>query len=327
MLLLISSNPYFAQPFLANPLDSLVNLAISLSEKALYAANFEEARDIVDLSYFKRFEELDIEHEIQLTLQEIRVVGISNIVRYKRGDRQQIYNRLKVFSSQIDQIDSKETLGNYYLALSALSRSVGKVDTARTLEERALLTFKKIGDEEVVARIQANQISRKHNQYLRAGKKEEILELIPVYQDEIDFSTRYSKYALAYNTRHLGQIHRRQTQNYSEALRLFKASLSLREEIGFKPFIPASYSSLGDVYAKMGSDSLAIDMYEKAAELAIAIGFVRYQTYPYLCIGDIKKKQGEQLEAIKYYRIGLKYAAQNKYTTGIDNAIQKISEE
>ena len=42
--------------------DSIVSLALTLSERALYDARFEEAKEIVNLSYFKNFKDYKIEH-------------------------------------------------------------------------------------------------------------------------------------------------------------------------------------------------------------------------------------------------------------------------
>ena len=159
---------------------------------------------------------------------------------------------------------------------------------------------------------------------LKEDKKQEILELIPTYQKEIEYSKVYSEYALAYNTRHLAQIHRRQTFNYKEALRLFKLSLDLRIEIGFKPFIPASYSSLGDVYMKMGQNPEAVEMYTKSSEFAEEIGFVRYQLYPNIQIGDFYQENGQVDKAFEYYLKALKLATKNNFSIGIDQSIEKM---
>ena len=160
--------------------------------------------------------------------------------------------------------------------------------------------------------------------FLGEGNKEEILNLIPEYEQEISNAGKYSKYVLSFNTRHLAQIHRRQTLDYDKALSLFKQSLDLRKAIGFKPFIPASYASLGDVYLKKGAYDPAIEMYLKAKELADEIGFVRHQFYPYLCIGDIYWLMGHEEKATEYYTLALKSAAENNYVPGIDQAIERI---
>jgi tetratricopeptide (TPR) repeat protein len=92
----------------------------------------------------------------------------------------------------------------------------------------------------------------------------------------------------------------------------------------FKIFLPASYSSIGDVYLKLEAYASAIRMYKKASKLAISIGFVRYQSYPHEKIGDIYLIKGNIEKALKHYKLALKYASKNNYIIGISNAKEKL---
>ncbi len=324
ILLVFQLGVIYAQQTESSKLDSLINLALLLSEEALFDAHFTEAKKIVQLPYFNNFQGFKDKHEVQLTIQDLRIERFMNIVLQLKPTPDKNFERLSSLASFVNDIEKKELQASYFLSFSSAHRSVGNVDSALVYEAKALSIFKNAMRQDKVAEIQASQISRRHNQFLKEGKKAEILKMIPEYEQAINFSNAHSKYALSYNTRHLAQIHRRQTLNYDEALRLFKTSLQLREEIGFKPFIPASYSSLGDVYFKKGEYLRAIEMYLKATELAKEIGFVRYQTYPYLCIGDIYLKQADKEKASEYYLKALKSASINGYSTGIDNAIEKL---
>ena len=307
-----------------NDLDSLVEMAISISSQALYEANFSEAKEAVSIEYFENFKNLKNKHRIMLTIQDLRIDRFLNIIHQRKFYPKENFNRLAIFQADISEIKEKEIVANFYRAFSNLHRSLKNIDSSSIYEIKALKLFNESGKLDKVAEIRADQISRKHNRYLREGKKKEILRLIPEYKKEIEISKTYSKYALSYNTRHLAQIYRRQTFDYKQSLRLFKESLSLRKEIGFKPFIPASYSSLGDVYVKLGNFKLAEEMYLKSKNLADEIGFVRYQCNPYISIGDIYLTQKNKLEALEYYSKALKSASLNNYTTGINVAIEKI---
>ncbi|MEL4457320.1 tetratricopeptide repeat protein [Lutimonas vermicola] len=324
MLLAFIPSTVLSQSRDISKVDSIVGLAISLSEEALFEAKFEEAKKAVDLLYFENFTNYKPKHKILLTIQDIRITGFMNIVFARKANNLENFQKLKSLLPFAKDLDDYNVLGQYFLALSIAYRSIGKSDSSSIYQERAISIFDKTRNFEEVAKIRAGNISRHHNELLQEGKKQEILELIPKYKEEIAYSKVHSMYALSYNTRHLAQIYLRQTFNYEEALRLFNLSLGLRNELGFKPFIPASYSSLGDVYIKMGAYDQAIKMYTRSLEIAKDIGFVRYQLYPNLQMGDIyiEKKQADQ--ALEYYLEALKLATENNYIYGIDQSIDKI---
>ncbi len=263
-----------AQEIDQSKIDSLVSGAISLSEEYLYDARFEEAKDLVQLSYFKNLNGYVQKHEIMLIIQDLRVERFMNIVYQQQSDHIENFEILYKLLPYALKMQDRNVQGNYFLALAIAYESLGNLDSVLIYEEKAATIYTDTRNFKKLAGLRATRISRKHNQLSLEGKKKEILALIPEYEEEIKFSSIFSKDTKSYNTRHLAQIYRRQTLNYKEALRLFELSLSLREEIGFKPFIPASYSSLGDVYSKMGNYKLAIEMYSKSAELAEEIGFV-----------------------------------------------------
>ena len=75
---------------------------------------------------------------------------------------------------------------------------------------------------------------------------------------------------------------------------------------------------------KMNEDTLAIEMYMTTAKLAKEIGFIRYQIYPQLQIGDIYLKNQEEEKAFEAYIRALRAASENRYSKGIDQAIERI---
>ena len=314
-----------AQHIEFDKLDSLVDIAISISNNALYEARFPEAKNAIAIKYFENFLDIKRKHKIQLMIQDLRVDGFNNIVFQKKSNPKEDFKKLALFRPYVDEIEEKEIRANFYLTFSGLHRLLKNVDSSVVYETKAMQLFQEMKRLDKIAEIRASQISRKHNQYLNDSNKKEILKLIQNYTKEIEFSTRHSKYALSYNTRHLAQIHLKQTFDYNKALKLFKESLQLREEIGFKLFIPASYSSIGDVYLKLGKYKLAEEMYLTSIKIADEIGFVRYQCNPYLYIGDVYLTQGNKAKAIEHYSKALKSARSNNYRTGINDAIKKIN--
>ncbi len=305
-------------------LGSKVKQAIVFSEKALFNASFEKAIKKIELSKFENKDSFSDEHKIALLLQKIRIEGYRNILFLVRSNPEERINSLLPLLPAANKLENEELKAKYLLALASTYRTIGKRDSSQILENEAMHLLQQSQNHEALANLKANQISRRHNGHLAKGEKEQILALISSYQEEINYSARHSKFAQAYNTRHLAQIHRRQTLNYEESLRLFKISLALREEIGFKPFIPASYSSLGDVYIKMEAYDLAIQAYLKSAKLAHKISFARYESYPYLQIGDLYFQQGEMKKARAFYKKAMKKAQKNGFSSGLEEASEKI---
>ncbi len=315
-----------AQPEQTTVYDNEISNAVLLSEKALFEAKLEEAKQLVTSSRYNNDSRFTSKHRIQLVLQQMRVEGITNILYMQRSDVARNLNLLLELLPHAEKLESKSLQGNFYLTLSSAYRSNRNLEMSMAYEKKALDLFNSVNDFESVAKMRANLISRRHNSLFAEGHKDEILLLIPRYQEEIKYAESYSKYALAYNTRHLAQIHRRQTLNYSESLRLFNQSLRLRQEIAFKPFIPASYSSLADVYTAMGEYIKAIETYEKTLELALEIGFVRYEFYPLYQIGTIYLNNEDKVQALEFFQKALESASSNNYQGGIDQARRKIDE-
>ncbi len=315
----------FAQSQHTENFDSLIDVSISLSEQALFNANFEEAERYINVSHFREFTFFEGKHELRLTLQLLRIQGFKRILYRQNTNQDKTLAILQELSPIARNVKDKNILGDYFTLLSSAYQSTGKKDSASHYNHQALALYQEAGNIKKVAQIRGSQISRRHLGLQAAGETEKVLQLIPDYENEIEFAIQCdNKYVSAYNTRHLAQIHLRQTANYTEAMRLFQTSLELRKEIGFKLFLPASYSSIGDVTYKLGQDGKAIEMYLKSIELAEEIGFVRYQFYPRIKLGDIYQRQGNYEGAKRLFIEALKAASASNYEAGINEALQAL---
>lgn len=298
-------------------IDKAVESAIYQSEQSLFEADFDKALVLIAPTKFEKSEQFSDIHRVQLLIQELRIKGFQSILlRLENNATDRLY-RLKKFYIPATTTENPDIRADYFLTLSSTYRSVGKKDSALLFANKArgLYTDEKKLDE--LAKLDANEISRKHNQFLAEGKREEILSLIPTYRQLVESSRQHSTYALAYNTRHLAQVYRRQTREFGKALELFQASLAARQEIGFKPFIPASYSSIADVYLAMGNYEMAIKIYSEAQALATEIGFIRYEYYPLLKIGDIYLAKENTERAAEYFHKAQSIATVHDYTAAI----------
>ena len=313
-----------AQSVSNRTLDERVHAAIRLSESALYDARLIHAENLVSESRFDEIGPLTDEHRLRLTVQRHRVLRFKANLFMLPDNSQARLTELLTYLDFAEKLNEGNLKAEYLLTLSSAYRSARDSTQADKYEEQALEMFRKLSDYRRIMDIRAIRISRKHNQLLQAGKKEEILALIPLYEKEIESSLIYNRYAASFNTRHLAQIHRRQTQNYKEALKLFKQSLELRETIGFRPYIPASYSSLGDVYVRLGELENAVEMYTTSARLAEKIGFIRYEIDPLIKIGDIYVLEGHSAKAREYFEMAVKHARLRNYKAGVTEAEKKL---
>jgi tetratricopeptide (TPR) repeat protein len=313
-----------AQQTYINNFDAHIEKVISLSEKALYKAEFGDALQFVECAYFEKFSAYESKHKIWLTIQNIRVQSFqARLYQLSFNSEEHLSNLLDLLP-QVEIISDELIKAKYFTLLSALYGSKN-LELCILYENKALDIFKNQADYKSIAELQATQISRELARFFRDNKKEEAIALIPRFREEIDFSTKHSKYALAYNTRHLANIYRIYEIDQREALNLYEQSLALREEIGFQPFIPASYYSLGEVYSNLGMHESAIKAYNKSFELAEKVHFIRYMIIPIIKLGDIYAAIGDNAKAKEFYVKAIKFASQNSYNDkGIGQIIEKI---
>ncbi len=313
-----------AQQTNINNFDAHIGKIISLSEQALYNAKFDDALLFVECSYFEKFSAYKSKHEIWLTIQNIRVQFFQTRLSQLSFNIDEHINKLLGLLSQVEIIDDELIKAKFFAMLSSLYRSKN-LDLCILYENKALDIFKNQADYKSVAEIQATKISRELGSYIHDNKKEDAIALIPRFREEIDFSSKHSKYALSYNTRHLANIYRIYKIDQREALKLYEHSLALREEIGFQPYIAASYYSLGEVYSNLGMHESAIKAYSKSIEMAEKVHFIRYTIIPFIKLGDIYSAIGDKVKAKEYYVKAVKFASKNRYTDkGIDQIIDKI---
>lgn len=324
LLIVCQATAIEAQKVNLNKFDVFVKNSIELSEQALYNSKFDEALHFVDYSYFENFEAYQSKHKIALTIQSIRIRSFQARLRQLSFNSDEHLSSLLNLQPIVEKLDDEILKAKFFIMLSGLYGSKNP-DLCILYETKALGLFKSKADYKSVAELQATQISRELDSYFRENKREEAIAMIQRFRKEINFSSKYSKYALAYNTRHLANIYRIYEIDHKEALKLYRQSLDLREEIGFTPFITASYYSLGIVYSNLGMQEKAISAYKESIEQAKNVHFIRYEYLPYLSIGDIYLTKENKEKAKEYYLKALKSASLNNYTNGINNAIEKIN--
>lgn len=304
--------------------DSFVYQAVELSEKALYDAHFDDALRYLQLSYFEPFSEYNYQHEILLTIKNIRIQSFRARLRQIPFSTTDHLKTLQTLLPKAKKIKEKNIEGLFYTTLSFFFISQN-LDSCLFYENKALEIFRDTKNYKALAELRATRISRILDIYFQEDKKEEALALIPEFRKEIEFASKHSPYALSYNTRHLANIYRRYDVDQQEALSLYKQSLALRQEIGFMPFITASYYSIGATYVKLKKNEEAIEAYLKSIEFAEKVNFIRYTIQPLVRIGDIYSNMGDSAKAKEFYIKALKAASNGNYPErGIEEILEQL---
>ncbi len=307
-------------------LDSTINSRISVSEKFLYEANFDDAEKCLRISKFERSKAFQPHHQLALSIQIFRVKSFKNRLRNIKVDPSKNLESLLALDTLVKRTTNKNILGEYFALIGSAFFSVKKDSTAHQYFLLALRFFEDTGNFYKQAQVRASIISMQQTILQRNGNTKALEDLIWRYDQECEFAQMHdNKYVLSFNTRHLAQIYLRQKIEYENAEKLFNKSLLLRKEIGFKPYLPASYFSLGEVAEKMKKLDQAIMMYEKSIKLADDIKFVRYQFLSRFKIAEIFEKKGNLNKAKEYYVDALNSASANDYFEGIEQAKQKIN--
>ena len=322
--LIIATSLLQAQTFMQEKaFDDFVNQSISISEKLLYRADFDEAQKYLRLSFFESFALYQTKHQIALISQDSKVQIIKNRIYQKESNQKAVLKRLLNLNSSAGKLQDKAVYADYLFTLGMSYLYNSNSDSAGLYYNDALKVFEELGNDYSAANVRAWLIWVKRNHAYPDAKK--IIALIPEYQKEIAFAAKANnKLALAYNTRHLANIYFYRVKDLDKALELYEESLSLREDIGFRPYIPASHSSVGDVFSQKGDYQKAIDKYLRSIETAEEISFLRFQFHPRIKIGDIYLKQQDHETAKKFYTEALKFASASGYLPGIDEALNKL---
>jgi tetratricopeptide (TPR) repeat protein len=114
-------------------------------------------------------------------------------------------------------------------------------------------------------------------------------------------------------------------QNYGEAERVFKESLSLYEAMGDNTGIKISLiSDLGLVACHQGDLTTARDYYEKSLALSIQNELKENEGQSYLRLGDIARLEGNYMKAREFYNKSLGIFREIKLSKEIASSLHKL---
>ena len=306
--------------------DMFMSEAIWRSEQLMFNADFDEAQNYLNVEFFQQFSTFSDRHKAALVSQQARIQIIGNVVRHRPEQQQKVLQLLLSISDSADAIRDKSIQARYLATLAWAQLHNSEVDLAEENFRESLRLFEETGDQKGAAGSRAFLVLITHNRLKREGDTDKLLAHIPAYEEEIAFSEASgNRMALGYNLRHLALIYLDQVEDFDRALELYEASLAARGQIGFKPFMPASYSSIGDVLRQKEDYERAIAVYQRSIELADEIDFVRYRVHPRIRIGDIYQRMRNEAQAQVHYERALEVATASRYQAGMDEASARLS--
>lgn len=122
------------------------------------------------------------------------------------------------------------------------------------------------------------------------------------YTEALQFADLYNhKLEKSYTLRHLAGL-AADKGDLDAALNYALASLALREEIGFRVYLPHSHILAGDIYLQREDAENALINYQNAQALAEEMGIKKALIHSLLAIGNVQLVQGDTVQARENFR-------------------------
>jgi tetratricopeptide (TPR) repeat protein len=147
---------------------------------------------------------------------------------------------------------------------------------------------------------------------------------VEYYKKAWEIADRYGHlYEKTEPARHFA-FHAMMKGNLNQALTWALEALSLREESGFRPYLPLDHLLLSDIYMKLGDESNALIHTQRAYALAEEMGYKRALTSALISLGDIQAAQKEDKQAKTNYEKALELAQELRLPMSIAKASDRL---
>lgn len=154
-------------------------------------------------------------------------------------------------------------------------------------------------------------------------RKDQSEKAIALYQEAL--RTAGEKFPLERSNAYRHLAYQRQGQgDFDTALRYFEQSLALREEAGFVLTRSPALNSIGDLYRRMKNYERALEYNQRAFDEAEKLGAPRFMVMALISIGETQAARGETARAIEHWRRAERLAGQIGYTSGRDQARDRL---
>ena len=296
------------------------------SEQLFLNGRFDEALALLDSVALSPERTFEPAARLLLVSQRSKVEIFCGLLSRDRTRYAAALAMLRTHKKTLADVHDPDTQAAFISALAYAHLYNGHGDTALVQFGEAVLLYSKGMGLSEAALARAFVIMMRLDEHRRSRNAEAMINMIPEFEAEIEFARRLgNQMALAYNQRHLAAIYREGSRELENALVLYQASLETRTKMGFRPLLPASYFSVGEVLADLGRTDAAIEMYESSVASAEAVGFRRYQFTPRIKIGELLGNAGRLSEARSYYLEALQAAEAEAFQEGIDEANRKLT--
>ncbi|QYR22893.1 tetratricopeptide repeat protein [Paenibacillus sp. sptzw28] len=112
--------------------------------------------------------------------------------------------------------------------------------------------------------------------------------------------------------------------NLNQALSYALEALSLREESGFRPYLPLDHLLLSDIYIKLGDEANALIHTQRAYVLAEEMGYKRALASALISLGDMQVDRKEEKQAKANYEKALDIAQELRLPMSIARANERL---
>ncbi|GEM_PF-4165534 len=296
------------------------------SEQLFLDGRFDEALALLDTVALSVERLREPAARLLLASQRSKIEIFSGLLSRDRTRYAAALAMLRPHQKALDDIRDPDVKATFISALAYAHLYNGHGDTALAQFGEAIQLYSKGADLSGAALARAFVSMMRLDEHRRSRNAEAMNKMIPEFEAEIEFARRAkNQMALAYNQRHLAAIYREGSKELEKSLDLYQASLETRIKMGFRPLLPASYFSVGEVLADLGRTEAAIEMYKRSVASADAVGFRRYQFTPRIKIGELLGTEGRLSEARSYYTEALQAAEAEAFQEGIDEAHRKLA--
>lgn len=305
----------------------LIQTICKLSDVYLYEVRLDDAFRLLNSDILKLIDnKLTPEDKVRLRTQLGKIMIYENVRDHKSFDK--VLKILYEVEKKAESLNNKalladvEALIGWGIMYEIYCFGGPSYDPSLKYFKRALKLRQEIDDKRGVAESLMHVALVYQSRENASDDQEALLVNQQAYRMAEEGNYKLVKSFVA---RHIGWIYRKKGE-LDKALTYFKESLVLREEVGFKFFLPPSNYAIGIVFFEKNDLDQALKYFQRALTHAEELGLKRHVVFSLIRIGDVKKAKKEKKKALKNYHKALKVAKSMNFDIGISESIKRIKE-
>lgn len=320
--ILFSQTAIKSEDDLNNYVKDFAENMLQISEYYYYNSQLNDADKILE-SAVKITNQIDSKfYSAQLLIQKAKINSINSFIT--NNSYEQSINELNTVINFCKELNYIKLLGDAYnylgftLYAQKYNHNIGSYEEAL----KYLNDAKKIRNDFYDLRGLTETYIYKGIVIERLGDNDSALSLYNK-ANEISKSNNF-KLEQSYAARHIAFI-KSYNRDYKSALELFQKSLILREEIGYKVYLPFSYLSVGNMYSELNNNNEAEQFYLKALNSALQNGAERVVVLCRMSIGDLFITQKQFEKANAEFEMAKNISEKINFKRGVDYSNEKLA--